>query len=109
VVSSGWRRAYVRAGVGESWAANMFADACRQGPCRSPAQTISPAWERVVRGGVRGLDVHRFDVRIPDIARGASTWRRTIAFTYCLAEVAQRCEVDIVLSQMESNHHHTAV
>lgn len=31
------------------------------------------------------------------------------AFIYCLAEAAQRTEVDIVLSQMISNHHHTMV
>lgn len=30
------------------------------------------------------------------------------AFTYMLAEVAQRFEMDIVLSQMMSNDHHTA-
>ncbi len=29
------------------------------------------------------------------------------AFTYCLAEAAQRTELTIILSQMESNHHHT--
>jgi len=29
------------------------------------------------------------------------------AFTYCLAEAAQRTEVQVILSQMESNHHHT--
>ena len=31
------------------------------------------------------------------------------AFTYCLAEAAQRCGLDVVLSQMESNNHHTAI
>ena len=31
------------------------------------------------------------------------------AFTYCLAEAAQRCQVDMVLSQMMSNHHHGLV
>lgn len=31
------------------------------------------------------------------------------AFTYLLAEAAQRFEIDIVLPQMMSNHHHTAV
>jgi putative transposase len=30
------------------------------------------------------------------------------AFTYCMAEAAQRCELDIILPQMMSNHHHTA-
>ena len=29
------------------------------------------------------------------------------AFTYCLAEAAQRTDLVIILSQMESNHHHT--
>jgi putative transposase len=29
------------------------------------------------------------------------------AFTYCLAEAAKRFELDVVLSQMEANHHHT--
>jgi len=29
------------------------------------------------------------------------------AFTYCLAEAAQRTDVHVILSQMESNHHHT--
>ncbi|MDB4960325.1 MAG: hypothetical protein JWP01_324 [Myxococcales bacterium] len=29
------------------------------------------------------------------------------AFVYCMAEAAQRCDVKIVLSQMEANHHHT--
>jgi REP element-mobilizing transposase RayT len=31
------------------------------------------------------------------------------AFTYVLAEAAQRFEMDVLLSQMMSNHHHTAV
>jgi putative transposase len=31
------------------------------------------------------------------------------AFTYLLAEAAQRFNIDIVLSQMMSNHHHTAI
>jgi REP element-mobilizing transposase RayT len=31
------------------------------------------------------------------------------AFTYLLAEAAQRFEIDIILSQMMSNHHHTAL
>ena len=31
------------------------------------------------------------------------------AFTYCLAEAAQRCEMDTLLSQMMSNHHHGVV
>jgi len=31
------------------------------------------------------------------------------AFTYCLAEAAQRFELDVVLSQMMSNHHHTVL
>jgi putative transposase len=31
------------------------------------------------------------------------------AFTYLLAEAAQRCEMDTVLSQMMSNHHHGMV
>jgi len=30
-------------------------------------------------------------------------------FTYCMADAAQRCEVDVVLSQMMSNHHHGIV
>ena len=30
------------------------------------------------------------------------------AFAYCLAEAAQRFEIDILLSTAESNHHHTA-
>jgi len=29
------------------------------------------------------------------------------AFAYCLAEAAQRFKIDVVLSQMMSNHHHT--
>jgi putative transposase len=29
------------------------------------------------------------------------------AFVYCLAEAAQRCEMKVLLSQMEANHHHT--
>src|SRR5688500_623120 len=31
------------------------------------------------------------------------------AFAYCLAEAAQRCEMDVVLSQMMSNHYHGMV
>jgi putative transposase len=31
------------------------------------------------------------------------------AFTYLLAEAAQRFDIDVVLSQMMSNHHHTAI
>ena len=31
------------------------------------------------------------------------------AFVYCLAEAALRCEMKIVLSMMEANHHHTVV
>lgn len=31
------------------------------------------------------------------------------AFTYCVAEAAQRCEMEIVLPQMMSNHHHIMV
>ena len=31
------------------------------------------------------------------------------AYTYCLAEAAQRCGMTVILSQMESNHHHDAV
>lgn len=31
------------------------------------------------------------------------------AFTYLLAEAAQRFDIDIILSQMMSNHHHTAI
>jgi REP element-mobilizing transposase RayT len=31
------------------------------------------------------------------------------AFVYCLAVAAQRCEVEIILPQMMSNHHHTAM
>jgi len=31
------------------------------------------------------------------------------AFTYCLAEAAQRCGMNIVLSQMMSNHQHTSL
>jgi len=30
------------------------------------------------------------------------------AFVYCLADAAQRTGVQVILSQMESNHHHTA-
>lgn len=30
------------------------------------------------------------------------------AFTYCLADAARRTGVTVILSQMESNHHHTA-
>jgi REP-associated tyrosine transposase len=31
------------------------------------------------------------------------------AFTYCLAEAAQRFDIDVVLSMAESNHHHTII
>lgn len=31
------------------------------------------------------------------------------AFTYCLGEAAQRCEIDVILSQMITNHQHTSL
>ena len=30
-------------------------------------------------------------------------------FTYCLAEAAQRCQIEVLLSCAMSNHHHTVI
>jgi hypothetical protein len=44
----------------------MFAAAEKQVPCHSGALMISAAWRTICDAGVRRLDVHRSDVRIPD-------------------------------------------